>query len=141
MTGLGFLPLPHGLFPPLPPVDEPAIRLLICPLVEHNPIPPGPGCSYATCDVCDEAVWLGPQHRALASEFDTLEYEYDILCCCHAPDGTGDSPVHIMSAGNEASRLALLRGGTARQPITVVTMADIPAIMDANPGLNPLFRY
>lgn len=141
MTGFGFLPVPHEFLPPFPPMHEADIRLLICPLVEHNPVPPGPGCSYADCDVCGKAVWVGPQHRALISEFDNLEYDYELRCENHAPDDTEEMPVYTMSAGNEASRLALLRGGRPRQPITVVTMSDVPAIMAANPGFNPLTRY
>lgn len=138
MNPFGIIALPNDMFPSERATEE--LRVMLCLPVAHSPLPPASGSSYDECCMCGQQVWVGAQQRQLISEFEALDYGYQVRCCC-CNSGIEDTDWTLIGAGNEASRLALLRGARPRQDFTVVSMADVPAILAANPGFNPLFRY
>lgn len=124
-----------------PSAVEPDVRIILCPLVSEASIPPSDG-TLDECEVCHQPVRVGGNQRQLIVEFEAIDAAYVVRCTGCKRVGYDDTDEAItLSAGLEADRLALLRGAAPRHALVIVTLEDIPAIVAANPGFNPLFRF
>lgn len=63
------------------PCDE-ASRKEIAPEVKLNL---SEGSVKATCQICDQEIWLGPKQVAKIEEVKAAGYKYDAVCYCCVP--------------------------------------------------------
>jgi hypothetical protein len=87
--------------------DQEDLRAICGPRASALLPAPGPASTMNDCTFCHYPMWVGPDHRTLIVEWELAEIEY-ILACepCVAEFPNTESN----DAGNEASRLKLLRG-------------------------------